>query len=155
MQIPTLKITQVCQDICDIKLKQLLITQSDGEPNGITRRILISQSDCKDTLGSSRSTPDPPDIHGGRAEDGNDYVYKTPSPLEHDNQNNQEDRERCPPQPWPTPSGKNSEPPPCPDPSEASEMSSLLPTSLLSPPKKDNIKPSCHWPLDFCLIHVP
>ena len=33
------------------------------------------------------------------------------------------------------------EPLPCPDPSEASERSSLLPASLLSPLKKDNIEP--------------
>ena len=33
------------------------------------------------------------------------------------------------------------EPLPCPDPSEASEMSSSLPTSLSSPPKKDDIEP--------------
>ena len=33
------------------------------------------------------------------------------------------------------------EPLPCPDPSEASETSSSLPTSLLSPPKKDDIEP--------------
>ena len=31
--------------------------------------------------------------------------------------------------------------PPCPDPSEASERSSSLPTSLLSPPKKNDIEP--------------
>ena len=92
-------------------------------------------------MGSDRSRPDPPDTHEDHAEGGNNYVYRTPNPLEHDTQNNQEDHGRCPPQPWPTPSGMTREPLPCPDPSEASERSSSLLTSLSLPPKKDDIKP--------------
>ena len=141
IQILTSKITQVCQDIRDIKLRQLLITRSDNEPNDITNRILTNQNDRKNTWGSGRSRPGPPDIHEDRAEGGNDYAYKTPSPLEHGTQNNQEDHERCPPQPLPKPSGRTPEPLPCPDPSEASETSSLLPTSLSLPPKKDDNEP--------------
>src|ERR1700743_769561 len=53
-----------------------------------------------------------------------------------------EDHEKCPPQPQPTPSGMTPEPLPFPDPSEASEMSSSLPASLSSPPKKDNNEPT-------------
>ena len=140
--ILTSKITQVCQDIRDINLRRLLITQSDNKSDDITDRILTNQNDRKNTLGSDRSKPAPPDTHEGHAEDGNDYIYKTPNPLEHDTQNNQEDHGRYPPQPCPTPSGMTPEPLPYPDPSEASEMSSLLPTSLSSPPKKDNIEPS-------------
>ena len=112
----------------------------DKEPNDITNSILTNQSDCKNTWGSDRSKPDPPDIHEDHAEDGNDYVYKTPNLLEHDTQNNQEDHGRCPPQLRPKPSGMTPEPLPCPDPSEASETSSLLLTSLLLPPKKDDIE---------------
>ena len=138
IQVLTSKITQVCQDICDIKLRRLLITRSDNEPNDIAKRILTNQSDCKNTWGSGRSRPDPPDTHEDRAEDGNDYVYRTPNPHEHDTPNNPEDHERCPPQLRPTPSGMIPEPLPSPDPSEASEMSSSLLTSLSSPPKKDN-----------------
>ena len=138
IQILTSKITQVCQDIRDIKLRRFLITRSDEEPNVITRSILTNQNDCKNTLGSSRSKPDPPDTHEDRAEGGNDYVYKTPNPLEHDTPNNQEDHGRCPPQPRPKPSGMTPEPLPCPDPSEASETSSSLLTSLLSLLKKDD-----------------
>ena len=141
IQILTSKITQVCQDIHDIKLRRPLITQLDKEPDVITNHILTNQSDCKNTWDSGRSRPDPPDTHEDHAEDGNDYVYKIPSPLEHDTQNNQEGHGRCPPQPWPKPSGMTPEPLPCPDPSEASETSSLLLTSLLSPPKKDDIEP--------------
>ena len=141
IRILTSKITQVCQDIRDIKLRRLLITQSDNEPNDITKCILTNQSDRKNTSGSSRSRPDPPDTHEDRAEDGNDYVYKTPNPLEYDTQNNQEDHGRCPPQPLPKPSGMTPEPLPCPDPSEASEKSSSLLTSLSSPPKKDDNEP--------------
>ena len=40
------------------------------------------------------------------------------------------------------PSGMTPEPLPYPDPSEASETPSLLPTSLLPPPKKDDIEPA-------------
>ena len=141
IRILTSKITQVCQDIRDIKLRRLLVTRSDEEPNGITNRILTNQNDRKNTSGSSRSRPDPPDTREGRAEDGNVYAYKTPNPLEHDTQNNQEDHGRYPPQPLPKPSGMTPEPLPCPDPSEASERSSSLPTSLSSPPKKDDNEP--------------
>ena len=68
-------------------------------------------------------------------------MYRIPNCLEHDNWNNQEDHEICPPQPWPTLSGMTPEPLPCPDPSEASERSSSLPASLSSPLKKDDIEP--------------
>ena len=141
IRVLTSKITQVCQDICDIKLRRLLITQSDEEPIIITNSILTNQNDRKNTLGSDRSRPDPPDTHGDRAEDGNDYVYRTPNLLEHDIQNSLEDHGRCPPQPLLKPSGMTPEPLPCPDPSEASETSSLLLASRSSPPKKDDIKP--------------
>ena len=140
IQILTSKITQVCQDIRDIKLRQLLITQSDEEPNVITTSILTNQSDRKNTWGSDRSKPDPPDIHEDRAEGDNGYIYRTPNHLEHDTRNNQEDHGRCPPQLRPTPSGMTPEPLSYPDPSEASGTSSSLPTSLLSPPKKDDIE---------------
>ena len=140
IQILTSKILQVCQDIRDIKLRRLLITQSDNEANDITNRILTNQNDRKNTLGSGRSRPDPPDIHEDRAEGDNDYVYRTPSHLKHDTQSNQEDHGRCPPQLRPTPSGMTPEPLPYPDPSEASGMSSSLPTSLSSPPRKDDIE---------------
>ena len=135
------KITQVCQDIRDIKLRRLLITRSDEEPIVITNQILTNQNDRKNTLGSSRSRLDPPDTHEDHAEDGNDYVYRTPNPLEHDTLNNPEDHGRYPPQPRPILSGMTPEPLPYPDPSEASGTSSLLPTSLSSPPKKDDIEP--------------
>ena len=141
IRVLTSKITQVCQDICDIKIRRLLITRSDNKPNVITSSILTNRNDCKNTWGSGRSRPDPPDIHGDCAEGGNDYAYKIPNLLEHGTQNNQEDCGRYPPQPQPTPSGMTPEPLPYPDPSEASETSSLLPTSLSSPPKKDNSEP--------------
>ena len=141
IRILTSKITQVCQDIHDIKLRRLLITQLDKQPSDITNCILTNQSDRKNTWGSGRSRPDPLDTHGDHAEDGNDYVYRTPNLLEHNIQNNLEDHERCPPQPQPIPSGMTPEPLPFPDPSEASETSSSLPTSLSSPPKKDNNEP--------------
>ena len=141
IQILTSKITQVCQDIRDIKLRRLLITRSDEEPIVITDRILTNQNDHKNTWGSDRSRPDPPGTHEDRAEDGIDYVYKTPNPLGHDIPNNLEDHGKCPPQPRPTPSGMTPEPLPHPDPSEASGTSSSLPTSLSSPPKKDDIEP--------------
>ena len=142
IQILTSKITQVCQEIRDMKLRRLLITQLDQEPNVITKSILTNQNDRKNTWGSDRSRPDPPDTHEDCAEDDNNYVYKTPNLLKHDTQNNQEDHGGCPPQSRPKPSGMTPEPLPCPDPSEASESSSLLPASLLSPPKKDNIEPA-------------
>ena len=141
IRILTSKITQVCQDIRDIKLRRLLITRSDNKPSHITNHILTNQNDCKNTLGLDRSRPDPPDTHEDHAEGGNDYVYKTPNRLEHDTQNNQEDNGKCPPQPCPIPSRMTPEPLPYPDPSEASETSSLLPTSLSSLPKKDNNEP--------------
>src|ERR1700743_2547038 len=119
IQTLTSKIPQVCQDIRDIKLRRLLITRSDNEPNDITNRILTNQNDHKNTWGSGRSTPDPPDTHEDRAEDGNDYVYRIPNPLAHDTQNNPEDHGKCPLQPRPIPSGTTPEPPPCPPPSEA------------------------------------
>ena len=53
--------------------------QSDEEPNAITNNILTNQNDLKDTWGSSRSRPDTLDIPEGCAEDGNDYIYKTPN----------------------------------------------------------------------------
>ena len=141
IRILTSKITQICQDICDIKLRRLLITQSDEEPIVITNSILTNQNDRKNTLGSDRSRPDPPDTHGDRAEDGNDYVYRTPNLLKHDIQNTLKDHGRCPPQPLPKPSGTTPGPLPSPDPSEASEMSSSLLASLSSPPKKDDNEP--------------
>ena len=141
IQILTSKISQVCRDIRDIKLRRLLVTRSNDKPNDITKHVLTNQNDHKNTLGSSRSRPDPLDTHEDQAEGGNDYVYKIPNPLEHDTQNNQEDHGRCPPQPWPEPSGMTPEPLPSPDSSEASERSSSLPTSLSSPPKKDDIEP--------------
>ena len=88
IRILTSKITQVCQDIRDIKLRRLLITRSDNEPSDITRRILTNQNDRKNTWGSSRSRPGPPGTHEDHAEGGSDYIYKTPNPLEHNTQNN-------------------------------------------------------------------
>ena len=159
IRILTSKITQVCQDIHDIKLRRFLVTQSDGKTDVITNHILTNQNDRKNTLGSGRSRPDPLDTHEDHAEDGNNYIYRTPNLLEHNIQNNQEDHERCPPQPRPIPSRMTPEPLPCPDPSEASERSSWLPTSLLSLPKKDDIKlvallmyterPDLSWSLDL------
>ena len=141
IRILTSKITQVCQDIRDIKLRRLLITRSDEEPNDITRSILTNRNDRRNTLGSGRSKLDPLDTREDCAVGDNDYAYKTPSHLEHDTQNNHEDHGKCPPQPRPEPSRMTPEPLPYPDPSEASERSSLLLTSLLSPLKKDNIEP--------------
>ena len=141
IRILTSKIIQVCQDIRDIKLRRLLITRSDNKSNDITDSILTNRNDRKNTWDSGRSRPDPPDIHEDRAEGDNDYAYKIPNLLKHGTQNNLEDRGRYPPQPRPTPSGMTPEPLPYPDPSEASEMSSLLPTSLSSPPKKDDNEP--------------
>ena len=71
IQVLTSKITQVCQDIHDIKLRQLLVTQSDREPNVITNNILTNHNDHKDTWGSSRSKPETPDKHEGCGVDGN------------------------------------------------------------------------------------
>ena len=128
-QIRTLtsKITQVCQDICDIKLRRLLITQSEKEPNVITNSILTNQSDHKDTWGSDRSRPGTLDIHEGRAEGYIDYTYKTPNHHEHSNQDSLQHCDTYQLQWLPEPSGMTPEPLPFPDPSEASEMSSSLP----------------------------
>ena len=115
--------------------------QSDEEPNVITSKIVTNQNDHKDTLGSNRNKPGTLGIHEDCAEDGSNYIYKTPSLLEPDNPNNQEDHETCPPQPWPTPSRMTPEPPPYPDPSEASETSSSLLASPLLLLKKDDSKP--------------
>ena len=67
IQTLTSKIARICQDICDIKLRRLLITQSDKEHNDITN-ILTNQSDCKNIWGSSRSRPVTLDIHQGHAD---------------------------------------------------------------------------------------
>ena len=127
IRILTSKITQVCQDIHDIKLRRLLITCSDEEPNGITNNILTNRSDHKDTWGSDKSRPDPPDIHEDCAGGGIDYVYRIPNCLKLNNQNNREDHGKYPPQPRPAPSKMTPGPLPYPDPSEASERSSLPP----------------------------
>ena len=86
IQSLTSKITQVCQDIHDIKLRCLLVTQSERESDDITTNILTNWNDCKDTLDSDRSRPETPGIHEGRAEDGNNYIYSTPNRHEHNNQ---------------------------------------------------------------------
>ena len=137
----TSKITQVCQDICDIKLRQLLITRSDEEPNNITNSTLTNQSDCKDTWGSYKTRPETLDIHEGHAEGDNDYAYKTSNHHELSNQDSLQCRDTYLPQRLPKPSGMTPKPLPFPNPSEASETSSSLPASLSSPPKKDNNKP--------------
>ena len=142
IQILTSKITQVCQDICDIKLRRLLVTCSDKEPDVITNNILSNQSNCKDTWDSNKSRPGTLDIHEGHAEDGNDYVYNTPN---HHKFGNQDTLQHCDtnwPQWWPEPSGMPPVPLPYPDHSEASERSSLPLTFLLLPQKKDNIEPT-------------
>ena len=96
-QIFTSKITQVCQDICDMKLRCLLITQSDKQMDDTTTSILTNQSDHKNTLGSSRSRPGTLDIHEDHAEDGINCVYNTPNHHEHGNQDNLLHHETCPP----------------------------------------------------------
>ena len=141
IRILTSKITQVCQDIRDIKLRRILVTQSDKEPNVITKHILTNQSDHKDTWGSNRNRPGTLDIHEGHAEDDNDYAYRTPNHHELGNQDSLQHHDTYPPQRLPKPSGMTPEPLSFPDPSEASETSSSLPASLSSPLKKDNIKP--------------
>ena len=105
------------------------------------KSCLTNQNDHKNTWGSDKSRPGTPDIHEGCAEDESDYVYNTPN---HHELSNQDTLQRCDtyqPQQPPEPSGMTPGPLPCQDPSEASERSSLLPTSLLLPPKKDNIEP--------------
>ena len=141
IQTLTSKITQVCQDICDIKLRRLLIMQSEKEPDDITNNILTNRNDHKDTWGSDRSRPETPDIHEGRAEGDNDYTYRTPNHHKLGNQDSLQRHDTYQPQQLPKPSGMTPEPLPYPDPSEASEIPSSLPTSLSLPPKKDNIKP--------------
>ena len=79
IQTLTSKITQVCQDIYDIKLRELLITCSDKKPDDITTNILTNQSDCKDTWGSSRNRPGTLDICEDHAEDDIDCAYNTPN----------------------------------------------------------------------------
>ena len=115
--------------------------QSDDKPNDITTCILTNQSDHKDTLGSDRSRPETLDIHEGCAEDDNNYAYRIPNHHEHGNQDNLQHHDTYQPQWPPKPSGMTPEPLPCPDPSEASEIPSLLTTSLSSLLKKDNIEP--------------
>ena len=115
--------------------------RSEKEPILITGNILTSQNDRKDTWGSNKNKPDPPDIHEGHVENGISYAYRIPNRLELGNWNNREDHGICPPQPRPIPSKTILEPLPYLDPSEVSERSPLPLTSLLSPPKKDNIKP--------------
>ena len=107
----------------------------------ITKDIVTNQSDRTDTWGSNRSRPDSPDKHEGCAEDGINYAYKTPNYPRHDNWDILQHHGTYQPQRPPEPSGMTPEPLPYPDPSEATETSSLLPTSLSSPLKKDNIKP--------------
>ena len=141
IHILTSKITQICQDIHDIKLRSLLITQSEEEPDSITNNILTNRNDHKDTLGSGRNKPGTLDIHEGCAEDGNDYTYKTPSCHEHDNRDTLQLHGTYPLQQPAEPSETPPEPLPYPDPSEVSKMSSSPPTSLLSLLKKDDIKP--------------
>ena len=80
-------------------------------------------------------------MHEGCAEDDNDYAYKTPNRHKHGNQDSLQCHDTYQPQWLPKPSGMTPEPLPYPDPSEASEIPSLLPTSLSSPPKKDDIEP--------------
>ena len=147
IQTLTSKITQICQDIRDIKLRRLLITQSDKEQNEIAN-ILTNQSDCKNTWGSNRSRPGTPDIHEGHAEGDIYYTYKTPNHHEHGNWDNLQRHETYRPQRPPEPSGMIPEPLPYPDPSEASERSSSPPTSLSSLPKKDNVRVTAYDSLE-------
>ena len=126
IQILTSKITQVCQEIHDIKFRHLLVTRSDKEPTDITTNILTNQRDHKDIWGSDRKKPGILDIHEGHAEDGNNYAYSTPNHLKLDNQDNQQHHETYPPQLLSKPSEMPPAPLPYPDPSEASEMSSSL-----------------------------
>ena len=141
ISIVTSKITQVCQDICDIKLRQLVITQSDKKTNDITSNILTNQSDCKDIWDSNKRRSGTWDKHEDHAEDGNNYVYRTPNHSKYGNQDNPQHHDTYPPQWWPEPSEMPPTPLPYPDPSEASERSSLPLTSPLSSPKKDDTEP--------------
>ena len=92
-------------------------------------------------MGSDRSRPETPDIHEGRAEDGNNYIYRTPNHLELGSQGNLQCRDTYQPQRPTRPSGMTPEPLLYPVPSEASETLSSLPTSLSSSLKKDDIEP--------------
>ena len=134
----SLKITQGFQAIHDIKLRRLLITGSDKEPHVITDHILTNKNDHKDTSGSDRSKPEILGIHEGNAEGGINYAYKTPNHHKLGNQDILQHHDTYQPHLPPKPSGMTPEPLPYPDPSEAFEIPSLLPTSLLLPPKKDN-----------------
>ena len=142
IQLLTSKITQVCQDIHYIKLRQLLVTRSDKEPDGITNYMLTNQSDHMDTWGSNKSRPGTLNKHEGHAEDGTSYIYNTPNCHKPNNQDILQHHDTCQPQQLPKPSGMPPVPLPYPDPSEASERSSLPLTSLSLPLKKDNIKPA-------------
>ena len=115
---------------------------SDNKPDNITSNVLTNQSDRKDTWGSDRSKPDSLDKHEGHAEDGNNYAYNIPNHHKHNNQDIQQHRRTYQPQQPPEPSGMTLEQLLYPDPSEASETTSLLPTSLSLPPKKDDTKPN-------------
>ena len=86
IQILTSKITQVCQGICDIKLRWLLVTHSDKRPDNITTSILTNQNGCMDTLGLNRSRPETLGKHEGCAENGNNYAYNIPNCHELGNQ---------------------------------------------------------------------
>ena len=92
-------------------------------------------------MGSNRSRPGTLDIHEGHAEDDINYVYKNPNHHELGNQDIQQHHETYLSQWPPAPSGTTSDPLLYPDPSEASERSSSLLTSLSSLPKKDDIEP--------------
>ena len=91
------------------------------------------------SLGSSRNRPGTWDKHEDCAEDGIDYAYSTPNLLKPDNQDIQLSCDTYWPQKLPEPSEMPPLPLSYPSPSEASEPSSSLPTSLSSLPKKDNI----------------
>ena len=112
------------------------------KPDDITVKILTNQNDHKDTLDLNKNKSGTPDKHEDCAEDGNNYVYKTPNHPEHGNQDNPQHRETYQPQRPPEPSEMPPLPLPYPVPSEASERSSLPLTSLLSLLKKDDIKPT-------------
>ena len=93
-------------------------------------------------MGSSKSRLGTPDIHEGCAEDDINYVYRIPNHHKHSNQNTLQHHDTYQPQQLQEPPGMTPVPLPYPDPSEASGRPSWLPTSLLSLPKKDDIKPN-------------
>ena len=142
IQILTSKITQVCQDICDIKLRQLSITQSDKKTSDITSEILTNQSDCKDTWDSNKNGSGTLSRHDDCAEDGNNYIYRTPNHPKHGNWENPQHYDTYQPQLWPEPSEMPPMPLPYSDPSEASERSSSPLTSPSFLMKKDDIEPN-------------